>query len=84
MMKKLLSLLIVLSAGVALAGDKGTQEVTLDELDEITGGGVRDPKIILWDEAHKNTGVSPEVGGGATGNSATYGNNSGVNEVGMK
>ena len=84
MMKKLIGLFMVLGAGVVLAGDKGLKEVTLEELDEITGGGVRDPKIILWDEAHRNTGINQEINGSANGNSATYSTSISNNEVSMR
>jgi len=83
-MKKLLGAVLVLSAGVVFAGDKGLKEVSLDELDEITGGGVRDPKIILWDEAHRNAGVNHGINRDANGNTATYGTSAGVNEVSMR
>jgi len=83
-MKRLIAAVLFVSAGVIFAGDKGLKEVSLDELDEITGGGVRDPKIILWDEANRNAGVNQGVNGSATGNTATYGTSSGVNEVSMR
>ncbi len=82
-MKKLIIVGLIVTGGFAFAQDKVLKEVTLDELDEITGGGVRDPKIILWDEAHKNTGINPEINSGATGNSATYRTSVG-NEVSMR
>ena len=52
-MKKLLGAFLLLAVGVSLSigGEKNLREASLEELDEITGGGVLDDKIKLWDEA---------------------------------
>lgn len=52
-MKRLMLILslVAVMGGVCVGDEKSLKEATLEELDEITGGGLLDDKIRLWDEA---------------------------------
>ncbi len=74
MKKVILTLSLVLAVvGISMGGEKGSKEVTLEELDEITGGGVLDDKIRLWDEApNRRNDMNIRLKSERTGNSVQY------------